>query len=107
MDINGKKISKQKRPNSPPCQSKLINFDYEEPEEIPKNRVADLHTQINTMTPKERDQLTKELGEEEDFPTAWSDQPWSGIVVIKCMSCPKNQWQSISTHDQSEKEPMP
>ena len=84
--------------------SNLINFNYEEPEEIPKNRVADLHAQINTMTPEERDQLAKELGEEEDFPTAWSDWPWSGIVAIKCMSHPENQWQFVSTYNQLQKE---
>ena len=52
-------------------QSNLINFDYvEEQREIPKDKVADICTQINIMSPEERDQLAKELGEEEDFPTA-------------------------------------
>ena len=86
-------------------QSNLIDFDYEEQEGTPRDKVADFCTQINTMSPEERDQLTKELGEEEDFPTAWLDQPWSGIVVIKCISHPKSQWQFISTHDQLQKEP--
>ena len=36
----------------------------------PRDKVANLHAQINTISPEERDQLTKELGEEEDFPTA-------------------------------------
>ena len=36
----------------------------------PKDKVSDLWSQINTMTADERDQLIKELGEEEDFPTA-------------------------------------
>ena len=86
-------------------QFNLINFNHKEPEEAPKNRVADLYAQINTMTPEERDQLAKELGEEEDFPTAWLDWPWSGIVVIKCISHPESQWQFVSTQDQSQKEP--
>ena len=56
-------------------QSNLINLDYDKQLEFPKNKVADLWAQINTMTPDEKDQLIKELGEEEDFPTAWLGQP--------------------------------
>ena len=56
-------------------QSNLIDLDYEEQLEFPKNKVADLRSQINIMTPDEKDQLIKELGEEEDFPTAWLDWP--------------------------------
>ena len=52
------------------AQSNLIDLDYDEQPEFPKNKVADLQSQINTMTPVEKDQLAKELGEEEDFPTA-------------------------------------
>ena len=86
-------------------QSNLIDFDYvKEQREISKDKVADIHTQINIMSPEERDQLAKEL-EEEDFPTAWSDWPWSGKVVIKCMSHPENQWQFVSTPNQLQKEP--
>ena len=52
-------------------QSNLINFDHDdEPEPPSKDKVSDLRSQINTMTADERDQLIKELGEEEDFPTA-------------------------------------
>ena len=56
-------------------QSNLINLDYDEQPEPLKNKVADLWSQINTMTSDKRDQLVKELGEEEDFPTAWLDWP--------------------------------
>ena len=86
-------------------QSNLIDLDYEEQLELPKNRVADLQAQINTMSLEEKDQLAKELGEEEDFPTAWLDWPWSGTVVIKCMSQPENQWQFDLTYDPLQKEP--
>ena len=52
-------------------QSNLIDFDHDEQmETLPKDKVSDLRSQINTMTADERDQLIKELGEEEDFPTA-------------------------------------
>ena len=52
-------------------QSNLIDFDHdEETEDPPKDKVSDLRLQINTMTVDERDRLIKELGEEEDFPTA-------------------------------------
>ena len=52
-------------------QSNLIDFDHDdEPEAPPKDKVSDLRSQINTMMADERDQLIKELGEEEDFPTA-------------------------------------
>ena len=40
------------------------------PEPPPKDKVSDLQSQISTMTSDERDQLIKELGEDEDFPTA-------------------------------------
>ena len=56
-------------------QSNLINLNYDEQSEPPKSKVANLRSQINTMTSDKRDQLVKELGEEEDFPTAWLDQP--------------------------------
>ena len=57
-------------------QSNLIDFDHDEPlEPLPKDKVADLRSQINTMTLDEKDQLIKELGEEEGFPTAWLDWP--------------------------------
>ena len=56
-------------------QSSLIDLDYNKQPEFPKNKVADLRAQINTMSPKEKDQLAKELREEEDFPTAWLDWP--------------------------------
>ena len=53
------------------AQSNLIDFDQdEETEAPPKDKVSDLRSQISTMTTDERDQLIKELGEEEDFPTA-------------------------------------
>ena len=53
------------------AQSNLIDFNHDDtPESIPKDKVSDLRSQINTMTADERDQLIKELGEEEDFPTA-------------------------------------
>ena len=52
-------------------QSNLINFDQDDTSDPPlKDKVSDLRLQINTMTADERDQLIKELGEEEDFPTA-------------------------------------
>ena len=52
-------------------QSNLIDFDNdEEVENAPKDKVSDLRSQISTMTTDERDRLIKELGEEEDFPTA-------------------------------------
>ena len=57
-------------------QSNLIDFDHDDaPDPPPKDKVSDLWSQINTMTADERDQLIRELGEEEDFPTAWLDQP--------------------------------
>ena len=53
------------------AQSNLIDFDHDdETETPPKDKVSDRRSQINTMTADERDQLIKELGEEEDFPTA-------------------------------------
>ena len=53
------------------AQSNLIDFDHEDKTETPpKDKVSELRSQINTMTTDERDQLIKELGEEEDFPTA-------------------------------------
>ena len=56
-------------------QSNLIDFNHDDPPEPPsKDKVSDLQSQINTMTSDERDQLVKELGEEEDFPTAWLGQ---------------------------------
>ena len=51
-------------------QSNLIDLNYDDQLEPLKNKVSDLQSQINTMTSNERDQLIKELGEEEDFPTA-------------------------------------
>ena len=52
-------------------QSNLIDFDHDDgPEAPPKDKVSDLRSQINTMTANKRDQLIKELREEEDFPTA-------------------------------------
>ena len=52
-------------------QSNLINFDHNNlPESLPKDKVSDLQSQINTMMSKEKDQIIKELGEDEDFPTA-------------------------------------
>ena len=52
-------------------QSNLIDFDHDDTSDPPpKDKVSDLRSQINTMTADERDQLIKELGEEEDFPTA-------------------------------------
>ena len=52
-------------------QSNLIDFDHDDETEVPsKDKVSDLQSQINTMTADERDQLIKELREEEDFPTA-------------------------------------
>ena len=57
-------------------QSNLIDFNHDNESNPPlKDKVSDLRSQINTMTANERDQLIKELGEEEDFPTAWLDQP--------------------------------
>ena len=56
-------------------QSNLIDLDYNDQSEPPKNKVSDLQSQISAMTSDKRDQLIKELGEEEDFPTAWLDQP--------------------------------
>ena len=56
-------------------QSNLIDLDYDDQLEPPRTKVSDLQSQINTMTSDERDQLIKELGEEEDFPTAWLDWP--------------------------------
>ena len=85
-------------------QTNLIDFNYvEEQREIPVDKVTNLHDQINTMSSEDRDQLAKELAEEEDFPTAWSDQPWSGTVVIKCMSQLKSQWHSVFIHGQLQK----
>ena len=56
-------------------QSNLIDFDHDDASDPPpKDKVSDLWSQINTMTADERDQLIKELGEEEDFPTAWLGQ---------------------------------
>ena len=53
------------------AQSNLIDFDHDDiPEPPSKDKVSDLQSQINTMTSEERDQLIKELGEDEDFPTA-------------------------------------
>ena len=87
-------------------QSNLINFDYiKEQKETPINKVINIHNQINTMSTKDRDWLAKELGEEEDFPTAWSDWPWSGKVAIKSMSQLESQWHSIFIHDQSQRGP--
>ena len=40
------------------------------PETPSKDKVSNLQSQINTMMSEERDQLIKELGEDEDFPTA-------------------------------------
>ena len=52
-------------------QSNLIDFDHDDmPDPPPKDKVSNLRSQINTMTADERDQLIRELGEEEDFPTA-------------------------------------
>ena len=52
-------------------QSNLIDFNHDDASDPPpKDKVSDLRSQINTMTADERDQLIKELGEEEDFPTA-------------------------------------
>ena len=52
-------------------QSNLINFGQDDTSDPPlKDKVSDLRSQINTMTANKRDQLIKELGEEEDFPTA-------------------------------------
>ena len=71
------------------AQSNLIDLnDKEETVAPPVDMVTDLHHQINKMTSKEKEQLAKELAEEEDFPSAWSDQPWSGTVVIKCNDSP-------------------
>ena len=57
-------------------QSNLIDFDHDDLPESPlKDKVSNLRSQISTMTSKERDQLIKELGEDEDFPTAWLDRP--------------------------------
>ena len=86
-------------------QSNLIDFDYEEEQqETPDDKVANIQAQINSMSSDKKDCLTKELEGEEDFPTAWLDQLWSGIVAIKCMSHPESQWQSISTLNQLQKE---
>ena len=86
-------------------QSNLINFNHDDQPEPPqKDKVSDLQSQINTMMAKEWDQLIKELGEEEDFPTAWSDRLWSGVVAIKCMSQLGNQWPYDFTSDLSQKE---
>ena len=53
------------------AQSNLIDFNHDDlPESPPKDKVSDLQSQISTMTSNERDQLIKELGEDEDFPTA-------------------------------------
>ena len=58
------------------AQSNLIDFNHDDTPEPPsKDKVSDLWSQISTMTSDERDQLIKELGEDEDFPTAWLDWP--------------------------------
>ena len=51
-------------------QSNLIDFDHEETETPSGGKVSDLRSQISAMTTDEREQLIKELGEEEDFPNA-------------------------------------
>ena len=52
-------------------QSNLIDFNHDDlPEPLPKDKVSNLQSQINTMMSDERDQLIKELGEDEDFPMA-------------------------------------
>ena len=58
------------------AQSNLIDFDHDDIPETPsKDKVSDLRSQISTMMSNERDQLIKELREDEDFPTAWLDWP--------------------------------
>ena len=57
-------------------QFNLIDFNHDDIPEPPlKDKVSDLRSQISTMTSDERDQLIKELGEDEDFPTAWLGWP--------------------------------
>ena len=52
-------------------QSNLIDLnDKEEMVAPPVDMVTDLCHQINKMTSKEKEQLAKELAEEEDFPLA-------------------------------------
>ena len=53
------------------AQSNLIDFNEEEEMVTPPvDTVANLHHQINKMTSEEKEQLAKELAEEEDFPLA-------------------------------------
>ena len=52
-------------------QSNLIDLNYEEEQKDTLNdKASDICTQINNMSPEERDHLAKTLEEEEDFPSA-------------------------------------
>ena len=75
-------------------------------EETAPNRVAQLKSELNAMSLEDKEALAKEMGVDEDFPTAWSDWHWLGKVAIKmCIYQPGNLWLFDSTYTRSQKGP--
>ena len=56
----------------------------------PIAKLSNLKAQIDNLTAQERDDLAKQFGVvegEQDFPSAWSDRPWSGHLVQNVYTC--------------------
>ena len=74
-------------------------------------KLSNLKTQINSLMAQERDDLAKQFGAvkgEQDFPSAWSDWPWSGHLVWNVYTCQiTSQCQSKSMLTLRTKGPKP
>ncbi len=71
-----------------------------------RDKVASVKQQLSSMMEQEWDALAKEMGIDEDFPTAWSDWHWLGRVVMEMYICPhENPWHFDFSFTPSLKEP--
>ena len=69
-------------------------FDWEPADNYtpsqPTAKLSNLKSQIDNLTAQERDDLAKQFRAvegEQDFPSAWSDWPWSGHLVQNMHTC--------------------
>ena len=56
----------------------------------PATKLSNLKSQIDNLTAQKRDDLAKQFRAvegEQDFPSAWSDWPWSGHLVQNMYTC--------------------
>ena len=61
----------------------------------PIAKLSNLKAQIDNLTAQERNDLAKQFGAvegEQDFPSAWSDQPWLGHLVQNVYTCQIASW---------------